>query len=183
MIAKLNEHVRLMVLISNINTVKSIYYVYFHSLIKYGVIFGVTLYKMGRFPLCKRKLSELWLVYNPEHHVEVCLNNQRFYLFIANTLMNFSIINQENSQTNSSIPIINTRNKHHLHRPYSSLSCFQRSTFYASFKIFNSLPLSLKILNNDKEKFKAALRKYLIHTPFTLYMKFLCVKVIYNTVL
>jgi len=25
--------------------------------------------------LYKRKLSELWLVHNPETHVEVCLNN------------------------------------------------------------------------------------------------------------
>jgi len=58
---------------------------------------------------------------------------------------------------------INTRNKHHLHRPNANLSCFQTSTFYASIKIFNILPPSVTILKNDRTKFKAALRKYL-HT-------------------
>jgi hypothetical protein len=29
----------------------------------------------------KRKLSELWLVHNPELHVAVYLNDYRFYLF------------------------------------------------------------------------------------------------------
>jgi len=39
-------------------------------------------------------------------------------------------------------------------------SCFQKSTFYAGIKIFNSLPPSVTILKNDKAKFKAAFRKY-----------------------
>jgi hypothetical protein len=60
-----------------------------------------------------------------------------------------------------SIHNINTRNKHHLHRPNAKLSSFQKSTFYAGIKIFNSLPCSLIILKNEKAKFKLALRKYL----------------------
>jgi len=42
MIPKLSEvcyAIRSMVRISNINTLKSVYYVYFHSIIKYGKIF------------------------------------------------------------------------------------------------------------------------------------------------
>jgi hypothetical protein len=35
----------------------------------------VTLPTVGRFSLYNRKLSELWLVHNPEPVVEVCLNN------------------------------------------------------------------------------------------------------------
>jgi hypothetical protein len=44
MIPKLNgscSAVKLMVPLSNINTLKSIYYAYFHSVIKFGIIFGV----------------------------------------------------------------------------------------------------------------------------------------------
>jgi hypothetical protein len=48
-----------------------------------------------------------------------------------------------------------------LHHEITNLSCFQRSTFFASIKIFNSFPHSLTILKNDKAKFKAALRKHL----------------------
>jgi hypothetical protein len=38
-------------------------------------VFGVTLPKVGRFSLYKRKSSELWLVHNPEPHVEVYFKN------------------------------------------------------------------------------------------------------------
>ena len=71
------------------------------------------------------------------------------------SLMNF-IVN------NPSVHTINARNKHHLHRPNSNLSCFQKSAFYTSIKVFNSLPPSVTILKNGKAKFKAAFRKYLL---------------------
>jgi hypothetical protein len=51
------------------------YYAYFHSVIKYGIIFFITLPAVGRFSPDKRKSSELWPVPNPEHLVEVYLNN------------------------------------------------------------------------------------------------------------
>jgi hypothetical protein len=80
------------------------------------------------------------------------------YIF---SLMNFLVDNQESFQTNSSIHSINTSNKHHLHRPISNLSCFQKSTFYSSIRIFNSLPCNIKNLKNEKAQFKAALTRYL----------------------
>ena len=46
---------RLMVHISNNNTIKSIYDAYFHSLIKYGIIMWVILPTGGRFSIQKRK--------------------------------------------------------------------------------------------------------------------------------
>jgi hypothetical protein len=69
------------------------------------------------------------------------------YIF---SLMNFIVSNEENFQTNSSIHNIKIRNKHDLHRPNANLSCFQKSTFYAGIKIFNSIPRSLTILKNEK---------------------------------
>ena len=40
-----------------------------------------------------------------------------------------------------------------------SFLVFKQSAFYAGNKIFNSLPSSLTVLNNDKTKFKAALKQ------------------------
>ena len=59
--------------------------------------------------------------------------------------MSFIINNQEVFQTNSSIYNINTGNEH-------GLFCFQKSTFWAGTKIFNDLPPSMKIFQNDKAK-------------------------------
>ena len=75
--------------------------------------------------------------------------------------MNFIINNQEIFHTNSSTHNLNTRYKHHLHRPNTNLPCFQKSQFYAGIEIFNSLPPSVTILRNNKTTFQAALRKYL----------------------
>jgi hypothetical protein len=61
----------------------------------------------------------------------------------------------------SAVHSVNTRNKHHLHRPIANLTCFQKSTYYSGIKIFNNLPSSLKHLMNEKAKFKVALKRYL----------------------
>jgi hypothetical protein len=83
---------------------------------------------------------------------------------VYTSIMNFIINNQEIFQTNSSLHNINTRNKLHLH----NLSCFQKGTFYAGIKIFNSLPPSVTNLKNDKAKFKTTLRKNLHTSSFYL---------------
>ena len=100
------------------------------------------------------------------------------------SLMHFIVSNQENFQTDSSIHNINTRNKHHLDRPNANLSCFQKQyilCWHQNCKQF--LPHSLRICKNDKAKFKVALRKYINTHSFYSLDEFLCVKMVYNTVL
>ena len=77
------------------------------------------------------------------------------------SLMSFLINNQDILQTDSSTYNINKRNKHRLHRPDANVSCFQKGTFCAGIKMFNSLPPSVTVLKNDGAKFKTAQRKYL----------------------
>ena len=70
---------------------------------------------------------------------------------------------------------INTRNKHHLHRPVANLSCFQRGVSYLGIRIFNSLPRSITNLKNDKTQFKEALKKFLnTHTFYSVDEFFTC---------
>jgi len=54
--------------ISNINITLTMHIC---IVIKYGIIFPVTLPNVGRFSIYKRKSLELWLVHNPEIHAEV----------------------------------------------------------------------------------------------------------------
>jgi hypothetical protein len=78
-----------------------------------------------------------------------------------NQLHQFIINDQEHFQTNSDVHSVNTRNKHHLHRPVANLTCFQKSTYYSGIKLFNNLPSSLKSLMNEKAKFKVVPKQYL----------------------
>jgi hypothetical protein len=156
--------VRAMYHISNINTLKSIYFAYFHSVIKYGIIFWGNSSNSKKIFTLQKKIIRIMVSAQPRTPYRslfkklVILPIPSHYIF---SLMNFILNNQENFQTNSSVHSIDTRNKHHLHRPNANQSCFQKSTFSASIRIFNRLPLSLISLKNEKTKFKVALRKYL----------------------
>ena len=91
------------------------------------------------------------------------------------SLMGFFIGNQEKFQTNSSVHNINTRNKHHLHRPVANLSCFQKGASYSGIRIVNSLPRSITNFKNEKTQFKVALRKFLnAHSSYCVDEFFTC---------
>ena len=146
--------------ISNIDTPISIYYAYFYSIKKYGIILPTA----GRFALYKRKLPELWLAHNPEPLVEVF---KQFKILPVPcqyilSLMNFIINNWEIFQKIHLYTILIPGITIILTNQMPTYLILKKSTFYTGIKIFDSLPPSVTI-NTDKAKFKAALRKYL-HT-------------------
>jgi IS1 family transposase len=153
--------VRSMFHISNINTLKSIYFAYFHSIVQYGIIFWGNSSNSRKIFTLQKKIIRIMVGAHPRTSCRSLFKELEIlpvpcqYIF---SLMNFLVDNKDNFQTNSSIHSINTSNKHHLHRPIANLSCFQKSTFYPSIRIFNSLPCNIK---NEKAQFKAALSRYL----------------------
>jgi hypothetical protein len=104
---------------------------------------------VGAYPRtsCRRLFKKLEILTLPSQYIY--------------SLMSFFIGNQENFLTNSSVHSINTRNKHHLHRPIANPSCFQKGASYSGIRIFNSLPRSITSLKNEKTQFKVALRNFL----------------------
>jgi hypothetical protein len=135
---------------SNFTTLKWIYFAYFNSVMKYGIIVGVILPLVGGYSLYKWNLSALGLVNDPELHIEVCLKNWRFLAFSCQyvfLLMNLFFANrQANSQTNSFTHSINPRNKHYIHIWDANQWCLLKSTFCGGIRIFDSLLCSLTIL-------------------------------------
>jgi hypothetical protein len=133
--------------ISSTATLKSIYFAYFHSIMKYGIIFW------GNFPnskmiliLQKRTVRIFASVKSRNSCKNLFMRSEIFpvpckYIF---TLMNFVVKNQELFQINSAIHSVNTGNRVHLHRPLASLSCFQKSAYYAGMKIFISQPSNIR---------------------------------------
>jgi IS1 family transposase len=150
--------------ISNINTLKSIYFAYCHSIIKYGIIFWGNSSNSRNIFTLQKKIMRIMVGAHPRTSCRNLLKKLEIlpvpcqYIF---SLMNFFVKNQENSQTNPSVCSINTRNKHHLHRPITNLSCFQKSAVYSGIWFFNSLPYSITNLKNKKAQFKVALRRHL----------------------
>ena len=80
--------------------------------------------------------------------------------------MNFFVNNEGKSQMNSCVHVTDTRNKHHLHRPDTSFSYFQKSALCAGIRIFNISPCNLTSLKNEKAECKVVLRRYINTQPF-----------------
>jgi hypothetical protein len=64
-------------------------------------------------------------------------------------LTNFNT-NNEHFQTSADVHGVNTRPKHYLHKTVA-FSCFQKTTYYATIKIFSNLLFDLESLMNEKK--------------------------------
>ena len=146
-----------MVHISNINTLKSIYYPHFDSIIKYGIILEGNSSNSVKIFTLQNKIVRIMTGARPRTSCKSLFKQWEILTVLCQYILsftNFNINNQEIFQTNSSIHNANTRNKLHLHIPNANLPCFQKSTFYAGTKIFNSLPPSVTILKNEKAQLR-----------------------------
>ncbi|PNF23822.1 hypothetical protein B7P43_G15913 [Cryptotermes secundus] len=161
--------VRSMFHVSNTETLKLIYFAYFHSVMKYGIIFwGNSSYSQKIFIL-QKKIVRIMAGVKPRESCKNIFKRLEIltlpceYIF---SLMIFIVKNQEFFPTNSTIHNVNTRNKNQLHRPVASLSCFQKSAYYTGIKIFNNLPPNITTLIDKQGQFKVALKRYLITHSF-----------------
>ena len=134
--------VRSMVHISSINTPKSIYYAYFHSIIKHGIMFWGNSFNSGNIFNLQKKIIRILAGAQPRtscrslfKQLEIVPVPGQYIL----SLINFIINNREKFQTNSSIHNINTSNKHHLHRPNANLPCSKKKYTLCWHQIFSTV--------------------------------------------
>jgi hypothetical protein len=73
-------------------------------------------------------------------------------LFVINNICHFKI--------NSDIHNINTRNNLDLHYPQPHLSVYQKGAHYTGIKVFNRLPVPIKLLFHDLKEFKMPLKGF-----------------------
>jgi hypothetical protein len=153
-------------------TLKIVYYSYFHSIIIYGIIFwGNSSHSNIIFRLQKRAVRFIKGIrsrdscrkYFKELKI-LPLKSQYIY-----SLSMFVINNRYLFEVNAKIHNINTRNKFDLHYPSSHLSMCHKGVYYAGIKIFNNLPAPIKDLSHDIKQFKIALKDFLYsHSFYTL---------------
>jgi hypothetical protein len=150
-------------------TLKSVYFAYFHSIMKDGTILGGNSSNSKTIFTLQKKIVRLMAGVKPRNSCRNLFKRSEILALPCEhifSLMNFIVNNREHFQTNSAVHSTNTRNKNQLHRSIANLSCFQKSAYYAGINIFNSLPSSLTGLINKKAQFKVALKRYLITHSF-----------------
>jgi hypothetical protein len=148
----------------NINDLKTVYYAYYHSLVKYGIIYWGNASGSNKVFILQKKIIRIMVGAGPRHTCRrLCrkLNILPIPCVCIFALMMFVINNLEEFQKNSFVHGINTRNSAQLPRPITNLSSYQRGIYYLSIKLFNTLPINIINLKNDKKQFRIVLRSYL----------------------
>jgi len=124
--------------ILNLETLWIANFPYFHSIIRYGIIFwGNATNSCKVFKWQKKKGNKNCMEQNQQHLVEDCLGNLNSYLFHVNIycLMQFIRGNPNKFQTGLEIHWLHTRSKNQLFIPIANLTSVQKGITYSGIKI------------------------------------------------
>ena len=69
----------------------------------------------------------------------------------------FICINKEFFKENSTLYEIKTRNNKNLFQPQSNFSVYLRGPHYAGIKIYNNIPIQIKLLSGNFDRVKKAI--------------------------
>jgi hypothetical protein len=100
------------------------------------------------------------------------LNILPFYSQYILSVSIFVVNNLDIFKFNSAIHSINTRQGSNLHLPTDNLAKVQKGVYYSGIRIFSNLPQNIKTLSNDVNKFKQALKKFLLVGSFYFLSEF-----------
>jgi hypothetical protein len=77
------------------------------------------------------------------------------------------IQNKNLFMTNNENQNLDTRQRNNLYLPQANLTIYQEGAYYLGIKIFNNLPLDIKNIADNQNKFKSALKISCTLTHFT----------------
>ena len=153
----------------SLDVLSSIYFSYADSIISYGIIFwGNSSYSDDIFKIQKRIFR---IIMNSSRNASCrqlfkdlnILPIQSQYIY---SILLFVTKNEDQFLYNSQVHKINTRQTFDLYVPTSNLTIYQKVVYYSGIKIYSHLPTAIKDLSDDKNKFKLALKRYLLHNSF-----------------
>jgi hypothetical protein len=177
--SKLNKAcyaIRAVKLVMTLKTLKTVYFSYFHSIMSYGIIFWGNSYGSKEiFAIQKRVIR---ILTNKSQHDScrdlfkqlqiLTLPSQYIYSLLVFVVKNWGLFS-----LNSDIHNLNTRYKHDLHLPSTSLTLIQKGVLYSGSRLFNCLPLYIKNHSGDLRSFKRKLKHFLnehsIYSPEEFY--------------
>jgi len=153
----------------SLDVLRITYFSYVHSVISYGIIFwGNSSHSEDIFKI-QKKIIRIIISSSKNascRHLFKELNilpTQSQYIFSA---LLFVTKNKNQFLFNSHIHKINTRQTSNLYLPTANLAMYQKGVYYSGIMIYNHVPTAIKDLSGDRNKFKLALKKYLLHKSF-----------------
>ena len=160
----------------NLNTLRMIYFAYFHSATEYGIIFWGNSVESKRIFLQQKRILRN-MSGSPSGATCRTLFCELKILTLTSqyilSLMRFLSSNLDFFTFNSSVHNINTRLGLKLHKPSINLKIYQRSSYYNCTNVYNKLPEDLAALIQNKRQFILQIKKFLINKPYYSLQEFL----------
>jgi hypothetical protein len=150
-------------------TLKIICYMYIHSIMNYGLLCrGHSSISAKIFRLQKNTIKIIL-----GHRSRGSCRNLFMKLKILPlpsqcifSLHLFVIKNRNQYTVNSKIHHINTRKHSKFHQPLLSLTEYQRGTYCLVIKVYSELPLYIKDVSDNPNRFKSILKDFLYKSSF-----------------
>ena len=79
----------------------------------------------------------------------------------------FMVQNKNLFLTNNENHYLDTRKRNNLYLPQANLTIYQKGAYYSGIKFVNNLPLEIKNIADNQNKFKIVLKKFL-HSFYTV---------------
>jgi hypothetical protein len=121
------------------DTLRTIYFAYFHSLVKYGTVFWYNSTNMKRVFLLQKRILRIMLGLGPRCSCKGMFKNLDILpvpcLYISSLIM-LVVNNPHSFQTNATLHCINTRYKNQLHRPRVKFFLYTKTDYLFCYKPF-----------------------------------------------
>jgi hypothetical protein len=153
----------------NIETLRMIYLAYFHSIMKYGIIFWGNSAEAKKVFLLQKRTLRITMGINHRNSCRPVFTELNILTLASQYILSSMIFVKNNLELftfNCTVHNKLTRNRGDLRVLQSHLSIRQKGVHYMSVKIFNSLPKFLVDLLEDETMFVEKLKKILIHNAF-----------------
>jgi hypothetical protein len=137
----------------SINNLKSVYYAYYHFLIKYWIIYWCNIPDCHKVFLMQKKIIRMMMRVGPTHSCRDLFKKLEIlpipcvYLL---SLMTFVVNNCDKFPKNNSIHTISTRRNDLFHISLSHLFSYQKGVYFSGIRLFNMLPRIILILRTEK---------------------------------
>ncbi len=161
--------IRSIKLFMSLDVLRSTYFSYAHSIISYGIVFwGNSSYSEDIFKIQKRIIRIImnssrnaiwWQLFKGLNILP--LKSQYIY-----SILIFVTKNKDQFLSNTQINTNNKRQASDLYVHTANLTIYQKGVYYSAIQIFNHIRTAIKDLSGDKNKFKLALKRYLLHNSF-----------------
>jgi hypothetical protein len=146
--------------ILSLETLKTVYYSYVHSILNYGITFwDNSLHNIRAFRTQKRIIR---IMTNSAQRVSChslfrelgILPLQAWYVL---SICMFIITNRKVFKFNSQVHKVNSRSTHDFYYHQANLTQFHKGICYMGVKIFTHLPPEIKSMSTDRKSFKSKL--------------------------